>query len=118
MYNIYYSIENEVSFLKQKNVVLALILGTVVGFFIRETVQTQSKLSPDKALKKAKDIFKSSGPINGSWIYMKPEKLEKNGLVYETYRGGISRNIDGDNKQYDFYIDTKSGVIIDSQLAQ
>ena len=44
---------------------------------------------------------------------MKPEKLEKNSLIYETYRGGISRNVDGETKQYDFHIDIDTGAIID-----
>lgn len=78
-------------------------------------MQDNKKLTPDRALKNAKETFQKNGPISGSWIYMKPEKLEKNGLTYETYRGGISRNIDGDNKQYDFYIDLHTGAIIDSQ---
>ena len=45
---------------------------------------------------------------------MKPETLEKNGLTYRTYRGGISRNVDGENKQYEFYVDVDTGAVIDS----
>ena len=100
--------------MSRKKTFLALGVGMVVGYFLKETLQENKKLTPDRALQHAKETFEQSGPINGSWIYMKPEKLEKNGLTYDTYRGGISRNVDGENKQYDFHIDLKTGTIVDS----
>lgn len=101
--------------MSRKNTILALAAGVSIGFLVREVLQSNKKLTPDRALKEAKEVFQQNGPINGSWIYMKPEKLEKNGLTYDTYRGGISRNIDGENKQFDFHIDVETGVIVDSQ---
>jgi|SRR5699024_2059117 len=102
--------------MSRKNTIIAAGLGFLVGFIIRDRLENQG-LTPDKALQYAKETFQKNGPINGSWIYMKPEKLEKNGLAYDTYRGGISRNVDGENKQFDFYIDSKTGIIIDVQPA-
>lgn len=100
---------------KRKDALLALGigLGFAIGFLVRDQISTAKKLSPEKALQFAKETFQKNGPINGSWIYMKPEKIEKNGLTYHTYRGGVSRNIDGENKQYDFHIDIETGAIID-----
>lgn len=92
---------------------LGLGIGAAIGYLAKDQYDTRKTLSPDKALQIAKETFQQHGPINGSWIYMKPETIEKNGLTYRTYRGGISRNIDGENKQYDYYIDVKTGVIID-----
>ena len=46
---------------------------------------------------------------------MKPEEVERNGLLYNAYRGGITRNIDGENKQYEFYVDVETGGIIDTK---
>src|SRR5699024_3867337 len=103
--------------MSRKNTVLALTAGFSLGFLLKEVLQHNKKLTPDRALKQAKEVFQKNGPINGSWIYMKPEKLEKNGLTYDTYRGGISRNIDGNNKQFDFHIDIETGVIVDSTPA-
>lgn len=99
----------------QKSVMFALGmgLGFVAGYLLRDQLNSIQKLTPEKALQKAKEVLEQSGPINGSWIYMKPETFEKNGLSYRTYRGGISRNIDGENKQYDFHIDIETGAIID-----
>lgn len=88
-------------------------LGFAAGFLVRDQLGSLRKLSPEKALQSAKEAFQQNGPINGSWIYMKPEKIDKNGLTYNTYRGGVSRNIDGENKQYDFHIDVETGTIID-----
>ena len=99
--------------MSRKNTLLAAGLGFLVGYLIRDQLDNFQKLTPEKALQYAKDTFEKNGPITGSWIYMKPEKIEKNGLVYQTYRGGISRNVDGEDQQCDFYIDTETGAIID-----
>lgn len=101
--------------MSRKNTLLAAGLGFAIGYLLKEQLDEYKKLTPEKALQYAKETFQKNGPINGSWIYMKPEKLEKNGLIYDTYRGGISRNIDGDNKQYDFYVDIETGAIIDAK---
>ncbi|HLR72270.1 MAG TPA: PepSY domain-containing protein [Pseudogracilibacillus sp.] len=103
--------------MSQKNTLLYAGLGFALGFIVRDQLERYQKLTPDKALQYAKETFQKNGPINGSWIYMKPEKIEKNGLTYQTYRGGISRNVDGDIQQYDFYIDIDTGAIIDVQEA-
>lgn len=101
--------------MSRKNTLLAAGLGIAIGFLIKEQLNEYKKLTPEKALQFAKETFQKNGPINGSWIYMKPERLEKNGLTYDTYRGGISRNIDGKNKQYDFHIDIATGAIISAE---
>lgn len=87
----------------------------MIGFLLKEQLDENKKLTPEKALQHAKETFQKNGPITGSWIYMKPEKIEKNGILYNTYRGGISRNIDGNNQQYDFHVDIATGVIIDAE---
>lgn len=99
--------------MSRRNVILAAGLGMVAGFLLRDQLDNFNKLTPEKALQYAKETFQKNGPINGSWIYMKPERLEKNGLTYYTYRGGISRNIDGKNEQYEFFSDQDTGTIID-----
>ncbi|MGY0694751.1 PepSY domain-containing protein [Virgibacillus sp. FSP13] len=97
-----------------KKAALAAGLGVVVGYLAKYQVDQLQKLTPEKALKQAKETFKRQGPISGSWIYMKPEEVEKNGLSYNAYRGGVTRNIDGENKQFEFHIDVETGAVIDS----
>ncbi|RKQ30522.1 PepSY domain-containing protein [Oceanobacillus halophilus] len=98
--------------MKKRNICLAAAIGFAVGYLANQQIQTRQKISPENALNNAKEAFKKSGPISGSWIYMKPEEIEKNGLLFNAYRGGITRNIDGENKQYEFYVDVESGGVI------
>ena len=99
--------------MNRKDFLIGASLGFIIGYLIGDQLDYFQKLTPERALQYAKETFQKNGPINGSWIYMKPEKIEKNGLTYNTYRGGISRNIDGENHQSDFYIDIETGAIID-----
>ncbi len=101
--------------LSRRKVILAAALGFAIGYLAREQVNHYQKVTPEKALNHAKEMFKRKGPISGSWIYMKPEEVERNGLLYNAYRGGITRNIDGENKQYEFYVDVETGGIIDTK---
>lgn len=101
--------------MSKRKIILAAALGVAIGYLAREQVNNYQKITPEKALNNAKETFKRKGPISGSWIYMKPEEIEKNGLVYRAYRGGITRNIDGENKQYEFYADVETGGIIDTK---
>src|SRR5690625_4778581 len=98
--------------MSKRNIVLAAGLGLAVGYLAKQQINHYQKVTPEKALNQAKEAFKKKGPISGSWIYMKPEEVEKNGLLYEAYRGGVTRNIDGKNKQYEFHVDIETGAVI------
>lgn len=100
--------------MKIKNTVIAAGIGAAVGYFAKQQLDQFKNITPEKALKQAKETFKRQGPISGSWIYMKPESIEKNGLSYQAYRGGVTRNIDGENKQFEFHVDLDTGAVIDS----
>ncbi|APC47981.1 PepSY domain-containing protein [Virgibacillus halodenitrificans] len=97
-----------------KKAVLAAGVGVAVGYVAKQQLDNYQKITPEKALKKAKETFKKNGPISGSWIYMKPEEVERNGLMYNAYRGGVTRNKDGENMQYEFYVDVETGAVIDT----
>ncbi|WP_102335686.1 PepSY domain-containing protein [Salimicrobium jeotgali] len=96
-----------------KKVTLATGAGILAGYVVKEQISSKKGVNPEKALKIAKEAFKKQGPISGSWIYMKPEQLNKNGISYNVYRGGISRNQDGETSQYEFFIDSATGTIVD-----
>lgn len=100
--------------MKKRNLVLAAGIGVAVGYLLTTQLQSEKKVTPEKALSNAKEAFKKSGPISGSWIYMKPEEIEKNGLIFNAYRGGITRNVDGNNNQYEFYVDIETGGVVAS----
>ncbi|MBC5638609.1 PepSY domain-containing protein [Ornithinibacillus sp. BX22] len=96
-----------------KKTVVAAGVAFAAGYLAKQQIDQYQKITPEKALKYAKETFKKQGPISGSWIYMKPEPIEKNGLQYNAYRGGVTRSIDGQNKQYEFYADADTGAVID-----
>lgn len=100
--------------LNWKKTLLVAGAGIAVGFIAKQQYDNYQTITPEKALNNAKEAFKRKGPISGSWIYMKPEEVEKNGLIYNAYRGGVTRNIDGENKQYEFYVDIDTGGVIGS----
>lgn len=97
----------------RRNIFIAL-LGMIIGYLVKSQIDKYQSTTPETALKNAKEAFKKQGPISGSWIYMKPEDIEKNGLIYNAYRGGVTRNVDGENKQFEFYADVETGAIIGS----
>src|SRR5699024_1754776 len=97
-----------------RNLILAAGLGFAVGYLVTTQLSTTQTTTPEKALSNAKEAVKRNGTISGSWINMKPAELEKNGLLYNAYNGTITRNIDGENKQYEFYVDVESGGIVSS----
>lgn len=98
---------------KRRKLIFTIGLGIALGYLLKKQITQFKKLSPDDVLDIAKNTFMKHGPVNGSWIYMTPEKLEKNGLTYNVYRGGITRTIDGENKQYEFFADAETGAVID-----
>lgn len=99
--------------MRWKKSIAAISLGALVGFIAAKQISENQQLSPEKALKRAKESFKRQGPISGSWIHMKTEELAKDDFPYTVYRGGVSRTVDGETKQYEFYIDAVTGTILD-----
>lgn len=97
-----------------KRNIIALGAGIAIGYFTKQAYDQYKNTTPEKALENAKETFRRIGPISGSWIYMKPEQVEKNGLLYDAYRGGITRNIDGEKKQYEFFADVETGAVINA----
>lgn len=97
-----------------KSFFIGLGAGLVCGYAAREALAHRPLMNPDQTLAKAKELFKQNGPISGSWIYMKPEKYEKQGLTYTVYKGGISRMQNGHLDQYEFIADAKTGCVIDA----
>src|SRR5690625_4735810 len=98
--------------MKTRDIILAASIGVVSVYIL--AIQTEGKrdVTAEEALQIAKDSFKETGPISGSWIYMKPEQIKQHGLLYTAYRGGITKNIDGEDVQYEFYSDVKTGTIV------
>lgn len=98
-----------------KKVLFALGVGAVLGYTVKSQLDAMP-IKPELALKIAKARFKESGPVSGSWIYMKTETLPLHGLEYTVYRGGITRTEQDVHTQYEFYVDAYTGVIVDTKI--
>lgn len=91
------------------------LAGVAVGILGTYAIQkfTPSYISSDQALKLVKQEFKKQGPIDGSWIHMEPETIERNNISYRVYKGGISRMSDNEPEQLEFLVNAENGTIID-----
>lgn len=87
------------------------------GAYAVNTVVSQNRDVPaQKVLNHAKEQFRLSGPVNGSWIHMEAVPYDKNGIQYRVYRGGITRtspNLEDSGEQYEFVADATTGTILD-----
>lgn len=101
--------------MKKRSFLFGTIIGIVIGFFAKVFIDENKNLSPEIVLERVKMAFQRKGPVSGSWIYIQPSEYEKNGLIYDTYRGGITRTIDDQQKQFEFHADVKTGVVINVQ---
>ncbi|KGX89415.1 peptidase M4 [Pontibacillus halophilus JSM 076056 = DSM 19796] len=99
--------------MKMKKTLAIAGAGAIAAYFVTKQLQNDQRLSPEKALKVAKESFKRQGPISGSWIYMKPEEWTSEEVPYTVYRGGISKSVDGETQQYEFHVDAETGTILD-----
>lgn len=99
-----------------KRFVIGLGVGLAAGYFLRPTIEGE-RLTPERVLKEVKQKVASTHAISGSWIHMLPEKIERNHLSYEVYRGGLSTTTEQGTVQYEFLADTKTGTVIALQPA-
>ncbi|MEH7886040.1 PepSY domain-containing protein [Bacillus sp. JJ1609] len=88
--------------------------GLAGAYAVKELASQKETVSADKVLQHAKTVFKKSGSISGSWINMNAEPYTKPPIEYQVYKGGISRNVDGQVEQYEFIADASTGAILDT----
>ncbi|WP_208585833.1 PepSY domain-containing protein [Gracilibacillus suaedae] len=99
--------------MNKKNTIIIAGFAFMLGYFLRQQQSEKQRIKPEKALKAVKDYFQKKYEVSGSWIYMKSEPLQKNGLEYEVYHGGITKHIDSEYVPYEFYVDAYTGTVID-----
>jgi predicted small secreted protein len=100
--------------MNMKTFFIGAAVGILGGFALKEAI-TQN-ITPEKILEKIKNHFKKQGPIQGSWIHTEVEPFEKGTIHYQVYKGGISRQRNGTNEQYEFIADASTGTILDVRL--
>lgn len=98
--------------MKWTKFLLGIGIGITSAYFVNKSIN-KGLVPAEKALNTVKAAFKEKGPIDGSWIHMVPETFSKFDLDYTVYHGGISRTVNDQLEQYEFYVDANSGTIID-----
>ena len=96
-----------------KSFILGAAAGLIGGYAAKELITSKTNVSPERVLENVKRQFKQHSPISGSWIHMEAESYEKHPIHYRVYKGGISRNINGKNEQFEFIADAQTGTLLD-----
>ncbi|WP_339172905.1 PepSY domain-containing protein [Anoxybacillus sp. FSL W8-1294] len=96
--------------MRMKTFLTGIVVGATAAY-IFDQWQHRRLISSEQALQKAKEAFQQTGDITGSWIQTTVEMIEKNGLRYTVYRGGVTRPTDA----YECLIDAKTGTIIEAR---
>jgi predicted small secreted protein len=96
-----------------KSFILGAAIGLIGGYAAKEIINLKTNVSPEKVLDQVKKQFNQNGPISGSWIHMEAEPYEKQDIKYRVYKGGISKNNNGSNEQFEFIADAQTGTLLD-----
>ncbi len=100
--------------MRAKDLMIGFSTGIAAGFLIREVAHRIEPTKPaELVLHGIKESFKTEGPIDGSWIYMKAEPFQRHAVSTNVYRGGISRVREGEVEQFEFCADARTGTIVD-----
>jgi predicted small secreted protein len=99
-----------------KSFILGAAVGLIGGYAAKEIINLKTNVSPEKVLDQVKKQFNQNGPISGSWIHMEAEPYEKQDIKYRVYKGGISKNNNGSNEQFEFIADAQTGTLLDVRV--
>lgn len=102
--------------MKLRDFMIGVATGLAAAFVIKETAERISPFVPaNQILNNVKTEFKKEAPIEGSWIYMKTEDFHNGITTIPVYKGGISRELNGEMESFEFAADARTGVIVDLQ---
>ncbi|MBM4762604.1 PepSY domain-containing protein [Bacillus sp. B15-48] len=100
-----------------KYFLIGVCSGVAGAFIVKEVKEATSRtktISPEEVLEEVKIAFKKEGAISGSWINMDVEPYSQSPIQYRVYKGGISRNVNGQSEIYEFIADAATGTIIET----
>lgn len=88
------------------------VAGAATALLVQKQAAESMNVPPEKVLKQVKEAFKQKGPVDGSWIQMKPQEITHGGFPVLVYKGGISRPGETGNEQFEFAADAKTGTLL------
>lgn len=102
--------------MKFRYLALGVVTGLAAAVVAKEvTNRVAPHKSANEVLNIVKEQFKKQAPIDGSWVYMKPETYTNGYAEVPVYKGGISRVVNGEMENYEFAADAKTGFILELQ---
>ena len=100
--------------MKLKDFLAGILTGVAAGIVVSKVIeQVDPNVAAENVLKSIKESFKEEGPIDGSWVVMKPEPFSNNVIKMDVYRGGISRIMNGQLEQFEFAANAKTGTVVE-----
>ncbi len=100
--------------MKLRDVAIGVVAGFAAAIIIKEiSDKAVPYKSADEVLANVKAQFKKEAPIDGSWVYMKPEQFDNGYAVIPVYRGGISRTSNDESFTYEFVADAHQGILLE-----
>jgi predicted small secreted protein len=100
--------------MKFRDFAIGVVVGLATAVVIKEVSERSAPYkSADAVLAAIKEQFKQTAPIDGTWIYMKPEQFNNGYTTVPAYRGGITHLIDGETITYEFVADAFNGILLD-----
>ena len=104
--------------MKLRDFAIGVAAGLATAILIKEiSDRKQPYTSADDVLKQIKEQFSEAGKIEGSWVYMKPEQFKNEYTTTPVYRGGITQNIDGEVRTFEFAADAYNGILLEVKEA-
>ncbi len=101
-----------------KSFFVGAAIGIIGGYTANVIISKKTNVSPERVLENVKNQFKQNGTISGSWIHMVAEPYERQQMHYQVYKGGISKNNNGESEQIEFIADAKTGTILEVRRLQ
>lgn len=95
-----------------KKLSFSIGLGVLGGIILERQLERRS-ISPETALKRVKNTVREKYNVDGSWVHMQPEFVERYGLNYDAYHGGITVSTDDQVKHFNFLVDAGTGTVLE-----
>ncbi|MDF2557113.1 MAG: peptidase [Bacillales bacterium] len=90
----------------------SIVAGFAVGYTASSIINGGTLSDPEKVLASIKKKFRELGHVSGTWILMTPEKFRNQILEFDVYQGGITVEIDAEERRFEFIADAKTGAIL------
>ncbi|TCP26662.1 putative small secreted protein [Scopulibacillus darangshiensis] len=98
--------------MKLREIACGFAAGLAGGYLLQKAFNNK-RLSSEQALQHVKKAAKGILDIDGAWIYLSSQDMNKNGLSYKVYKGGLTAKDEQNIHHYDFIVDASTGTVLE-----